>query len=602
MTTIDQVRAARSTRSPEVFVVGPGTAGRHLGDWLANGAIAAVFGVLVLLPLGLVLIQTIMPALFDPVNPRMTLDAGALARAFGEPRLLGAIFNSLLLAGGVCVLATSLGAAYAFAMHRTNMPLRGFFVSVPWLVFLTPAYLKGLAWGLLMSPGGYLTQAGVLPDWLSTAFFGPAGLVFIHTFSLFPLPFFVIGGALAGLGSEFEDAARLSGASLGRAWLRINLPLLAPAFALCAIAVFAEVLSDFGLASTIARTSGFGLLTYSIYVAASAYPVDFALAGSQSLVLLLLVLALVLADRLLRRQMTARLISGRSRPARVYSLGHWRWLVAAGCLLVALLALVLPLGAIAVRSVCRTLSAGPAPGNLTLEFLRQALTFNNPSNEALLRSFGFASITALVAAAAAVLLSLRLDRASGVMRPAVLAISLGTVAVPGIVLGFGYILVWNRLPVFRDWPLPHYGDASLLVTGYIGTALPYCLVIILAAVGQLAPNLTDAARLHGAGWTRRVLRIVLPLVAMSVITAFLFTFIRTMFELPMSELLVPVRGPAAPSVIIHLFGKDDDGPGSALSLLAMLLVGAASATIWLAANGMFARRQATSTALPGASA
>jgi iron(III) transport system permease protein len=551
--------------------------------------ILAIFVLLIGLPLGLVLIQTIMPALFDPLHPTFALDSESIFRTFGETRLLGSILNSLLLAGAVSITATSLGAAYAFGLHRTDMPFKKFLITVPWLVFLTPAYLKGLAWTLLMSPGGYLSQLGLLPDWLSNQFFGPKGLIFVHTFNLFPLPYFVIAGALAGLGREFEDAARLSGAGLSRVWLRINLPLLLPAIALCIIAVYAEVLSDFGLASTIARVSGFALLTYGIYVAASAYPVDFALAGSQALILLLLVIALVLADRILRRQASARLISGRSKPARIYNIGPWRWLLAGIGLLIALFALYLPLFTILLRSLCRTLSGGLASSNLTTQFLLQAMTFNHPSNEALLRSLAYAGMTALIATVVSLVLALRLDMANKFVRPAVMGVALGTVAIPGIVLAFGYILVWNRLPFFTHWPFPHYGDVSLLVTGYVGTALPYCLVIIMTAVGQLAPSLTDAARLHGIGWLKRITHVVLPLVALSVITAFLFTFIRTVFELPMSELLVPVNGPAAPSVIIHLFGKDDEGMGSALSLLAMIIVGLVSAIIWITTQKIFAR-------------
>ncbi|MDP8996340.1 MAG: iron ABC transporter permease [Pseudomonadota bacterium] len=573
----------------------------HLGEWAGNGLILALFFVLIGLPLSVVLLQAIMPALFDPLHPTFGIDLSTAIRAFGEPRLVASILNSLLLAGCVSVSATTLGAFYAFSLHRTDIPFKRFLQTVPWLVFLTPVYLKGLAWVLLMSPGGYLSQLGVMPQFVSDAFFGASGLIFVHTFNLFPLPYFVLTGALAGLGSEFEDAARLSGAGLRRVWLQINMPLLLPAIALCVIAVYAEVLSDFGLASTIARLSGFTLLTYGIYVAASAYPVDFALAGSQALILLCLVAAIVLADRLLRRQNAARLISGRARRARVYKLGAWRRVFAGLGILIALLALVFPILAIVLRSLCRTLSAGLVAENLTLDFLQQAANIYEPSNQALVRSLVFAFVTASMSACIALFLAMRLDNSNKLLKPMIIGIALSTVAIPGIVLGFGYILVWNRLPVFSSWPFPRYGDASLLVTGYIGTALPYCLVIIMTAVGQLSPSLTDAARLHGIGWARRALSIILPLVMLSVMTAFLFTFIRTVFELPMSELLIPVNGPAAPSAIIRLFGKDDEGMGSALSLLAMCSVSAISILVWLVIQKFIARpniKAVQLTALP----
>jgi iron(III) transport system permease protein len=166
------------------------------------------------------------------------------------------------------------------------------------------------------------------------------------------------------------------------------------------------------------------------------------------------------------------------------------------------------------------------------------------------------------------------------MRMLVLGISLGAVAIPGIVLGFGYILVWNRLPGFMNWPFPHYGDASLLVMGYIAAALPYCLMIIVSAVGQLAPNLGDAAKLFGVGAIRRLLRIALPLIWMSVVTAFLMTFIRTVFELPMSQMLIPLDGAPAPPVILRLFSHDRDGLASALSLISMAAVGMLTILAW----------------------
>ena len=550
---------------------------------LLAGLIYVVFVLLIGLPLALVLVQAILPGLFDPAAPNASLSLAPLQQIFASSRVALSILHSLELASTVAVTATALGALFAFVVQRCNVPMRGLIATVPWLIFLTPSYLKALAWVLLMSPGGYLAQIGMPPE-IGSAFFRMPGLVFVHTLSLFPLASFVIGAALVGLGSEFEDAARLSGAPPLMAWFRINGPLLAPALALSAIAIFAEVLSDFGLASTIAKMSSFGVLTYGIYAAASDYPVDFPSAGAQSLVLLALVMLVVLADRVLRRQAHSRLISGRSKPARIYDLKQWRWPLTAAVLSFTVVALVLPVAAIAARSLSRTLGAGLQWSNLTIDNLAEAIAFGSSINSALARSLGYACVTALIACGVGLVLAMRLDQRSPVMRPIVLGLSLGAVAIPGIVLGFGYILLWNRVPGFKDWPLPHYGDGSLLVTGYVAAALPYCLVILVSATGQLAPNLNDAARLLGVGATRRLLRITLPLVSLAVMTAFLLTFIRTVFELPISQMLIPLSGPPAPPVILRLFSHDQDGPASALSLASMLATGAGAALVWLVAS------------------
>ena len=581
----------------------PGPASLLAGLRRHGGALAvyAAFALLIGLPLACVLAQAILPGLFDPRQASGALSLEPLARIFSSPRMATSVLHSLELGAMVAVTTTVLGGAFAVLTRRCDLPFRAVVSALPWLVFLTPSYLKALAWVLLMSPGGYLAQFGLLPPAWSDAFFGLTGLVFVHTLGLFPLASFIIGSALAGLGSEMEDAARLSGANPWRIWLRVNGPLLAPAIALSLIAVFAEVLSDFGLASTIARMSSFGVLTYGIYAAASDYPVDFPAAGAQALVLLALVLLVVLADRLLRRRADPRLISGRTKPARLYDLGPWRWAALSAVLVIAFLALVLPLAAIAARALSQTLGHGLVWSNVTMANVSAALSLSTPANDGLLRSLGYAGLTAIITSALALVLSAQLDRSNPVMRAIVVGLALGAVAIPGIVLGFGYILVWNRLPGLRDWPFPHYGDGSLLVLGYVAAALPYCLVVILSAIGQLAPSLGDAARLHGAGTLRRMLTITLPLVFVSVVTAFLLTFIRTVFELPMSQMLIPQSGAPAPTLILKLFSHDRDGLASAIALVAMAAAGTAATMVWIASRRFIGpRRRPVANGVPGA--
>ena len=564
----------------------PAARARHVVAWFGrqgfSAAVAAMFVLLIALPLGVVLAQAFMPELFSVDHPSVRFSLSALRHCFADPRSVSAIIHSMLLAATAAATSTALGFVYALAMQRTDIPGRRALTLAPWLVFLTPGYLKALAWVLLMSPSGYLAQFGLLPGFVRHAFFALPGLVFVHTLNLFPLAYFIIAGSMAGLGGEFEDAARTVGASPWRAWWHVNLPLLGPAVALAFLAIFAEVVADFGMAATIARTINFGLLTYSIYTATGDYPVDFALAGSLAIVLLAMLAVVLVADRMLRRQRSLRLITGRARPARRMRLGAWRWPAAAALLLVGVLAVYLPLAAIVLRAACRTLGQGLVAHNFTWKFLLQAVTPDAAANQALLRSLGFAAATAIFTGIVALLLAWRLDHAGKLLRQAVLGIAVGTIAIPGIVLGLGYILVWDRLPGFADTAM--YGSWPLLVMGYVAAGLPYALVIVLSAIGQISPSLIDAARLHGAGAVARMVRIVVPLIALSLLTAVLFVFVRTVFELPMSEVLEPSSGPPAPALIVRLFGNDDDGIGSALSLVSILGTGLVGGLIWAAAR------------------
>ena len=553
------------------------------------------FFLLIGLPLLLVLMQAVFPNVFDNVAPNFTFSLAPIGEIFVTPRSYFAILHSVELASLVGVLGTILGGLFALVIERCDIPFRRTVAAIPWILFLTPAYLKTVAWVLLMSSGGYLAEFGLLPPMTGSLFFAFPGLALVHVLGLFPFATFIIGSALRGLGSEMEDAARLGGVPLWRVWLRINLPLLAPALALSFIAIFAQVLSDFGLASTIARMSNFGVLTYEIYAATSSYPINFPLAGTQSLVLLLLMTVVVVIDRLLRRRGDLKLISGRTRPSRDYQLGRWRWLVTFAVFFVTFIALVLPLGAVIVRALTRTLSDGMLLSNFTLANVMAVGDATSPALSALMNSLRYAAIAGFVSSCAAVLLSLQLEGPGKFMRQAVMSIALASIAIPGIVFGFGYILMWNRLPGFSDSAWPHYGNASLLITGYVGVCLPYALVLILTAIGQLAPSLNDSARLFGVGGVRRTLSITLPLVSFSVLTAFLLNFIHIMFELPVSQMLLPRTEFPAPVYILRLLGYDKDGLACALSLVSMVIAGGASLLLYGVFRFIAQRNGASST-------
>jgi iron(III) transport system permease protein len=133
------------------------------------------------------------------------------------------------------------------------------------------------------------------------------------------------------------------------------------------------------------------------------------------------------------------------------------------------------------------------------------------------------------------------------------------------------------------------------VLGYAAAALPYCLIVILAAVGQLSPSLGDAARLQGASRTRRLLEITLPLILLSFVTAFLLTFIRTIFELPISQLLIPLSGPPVPPFVVKLFNHDGDALASALSLYTMIVAGLGAGILWFIAQRFGSSHQSSAT-------
>ena len=527
--------------------------------------------VLIGLPLCLVLIQAIIPGLFDLSGPNLTLSFAAIERVFTSARLAHGLVNTVLLGIVGAVVSTALGTALALVITLTDIRSKSLWSALPWLVFATPSYFKGLAWVLLMSQGGYLVQFGFLSPAMASAFFGPPGLLMVMAFALFPVPYFIVRARLQGLGGEFIDAARMSSSGSWRTIRKIVLPMLLPAIGLALLTTFAEVVGDFGIANTIARSMDFGLITYNIYAATANYPVDFAAAGAQALLLACLVAGSVIAAGMSGTDREMRFVSGRNRQLPMFRLGVWQ---AAALVLLALLVIgstLLPLFAIVVRAFTISLTAGLAADNLSLRAVRTVFDPASVAGEALIWSFVYAIAAAFVTVVFALFFAYRISIAPRMTRLVSASLAMVTVAMPGIILAFGYILLYDRLAGFRELPL--YGSRVLVVIGYAAAALPYCLIFLWAALDRLGASLGEASRLAGASPWRHLTRIVLPLIGQAVLIAFGVTFIRSLFELPMSQFLMPQAGPPLPAVIVNEFTQDRDAVACALAMIALCAVG-----------------------------
>ena len=542
--------------------------------WAAPFLWALVF-VLVGLPIGLVLIQAFVPGLFDLKGPDFTPSVAAIVHVATSPHLARGVIDTVILGVVGAVLATVMGTALALTLDLTDIRGGQFWSIVPWTVFATPGYFKGLAWVLLMLPGGYLVQTGLLSPDAARSFFNLPGLLLVMAFSLFPLPYFIVRARLQGFGGEYLDAARMAGAGRWRILFKVVLPLLVPAIALALLTTFAEVAGDFGIATTIAREMNFGLITYNIYAAAASYPVDFPAAGAQALLLVLLVAGSIIATGTSGADKTTRFVSGRSRSLTRFRLGGWQLPTQGALFLLAFGSVLLPLSAIVTRAVTVTLGDGLSAANLSLAALRKVFDPSSESGQALIWSFIYSLIAAVIAVGLGLVFAYQVSLRGRLTRLVAAGLAMVTVTLPGIILAFGYILVFDRLPGFRNSGL--YGSRALVVIGYAATALPYCLIFLWSALDRLGASLHEASRLAGASPRRHLLRIVMPLVAGALAIAFGVTMVRSLFELPMSQFLLPLAGPPLPVVIADGFTTGRDAAACALALVALGIVGLGAA-------------------------
>src|SRR5262249_52467035 len=143
---------------------------------------------------------------------------------------------------------------------------------------------------------------------------------------------------------------------------------------------------------------------------------------------------------------TTRFVSGRSQAIVRFRLRRWHLPALAALIILGLGSVVLPLLAIAARAVTVSLGDGLAAHNLSLAGLRPVFDSSSQSGQALLWSFAYSFAAAAFAVGFGLIFAYEISLAGRLTRLATSGLALVTVALPGIVLAFGYILAYDRVP------------------------------------------------------------------------------------------------------------------------------------------------------------
>ena len=492
-----------------------------------------------------------------------------------------AVVNSLWVSSAAAVLGVTLGFPIAWLVARTTLPGRRLVPGAMWLVLLLPSWLPALGWERIVQPDGVMYRLGLDWPWVTQAIMGPFGVVLLLGLRCVPFSYLAISAALGGLGQEFEDAARVHGANRTQA-MRLIVPILAPAIWSAMAIGFAESISDFGVAATLAYNSNFSLATYQLYAAIGNFPPSFPLAAGMGWLLVAAVaIPLSLQARALRGRSYA-ILSGRTRQAVRRQLSR-RSLIGT-CAGVGLF-FVVALGIPGFGAVSGSLLADYGGSfSLTLENYR-ALFAQAGLIGPLERSLFYAVLTATITVTGGFIAARMLARrritgprgVRGVVPPranwatgALDFLLLASVALPGVVFGAGYIFAYN-LPVMSRLGINLYQTVTLLIIAYSASSLPTNARVLVGAVSQLQASLKDAARAHGAGAVVAWARGVLPVVSRPIVMAWLFTFCGVFLELPLSQLLYAPGSPPASIAIEDNLSNYHFGVGMAQAVLAVAI-------------------------------
>jgi len=530
-------------------------------DWLGLGVVAALT-LLVLAPMATVVAQAFVPGAFT--GQAMQAGPGLLLEIFERPLWRRALSNSLFLATVAALAGGIIGTALAVLRASGRMALGGALDVAAWAIIILPSFIVAQGWILFASRGGIANQwfgLGFVPDMV----FNPWGLAAVMALKSWPFAYITVSAALHWRMEDHLHAARLCGASALRILWTVRIPMLLPAVLSGAVLIFIDVLGDFGLPAALATTYRFPTLTYAIYVAINQSPIRFDLAGVLAFYVTAIMAAAVLLYITALRRRRHDFLGARAQAAPG---GRARaGLPDAAAALALTLALVIPIGSSVLVSFTDRISAGFALSNLTLRHYDFVLQTGGAFLSALSTSLWIAAQTAagsaILATAAAYVMTFsdfRLNRLIDVT----CTLSL---AVPGVVLGIGYIFVWNAPAVDRAG-LSLYGTQHILVLAGIAGAVPIAVRVLLGAMAQVPASMLSAAALQGAGLGRQIMTIAVPLIAAALVAATLTAFGSAVFDLAINAILRPPRLQVLPVYVNRAFEQGEFGAATAATLVA----------------------------------
>ena len=513
---------------------------------------------------------------------------GNFAAALGDERNVLALRHSLEVALSSTVIATAIGAFLAWLVARTDLPGRRFFRTAFVLPFLIPPFVGAIAWLYILGPVGYLNRLWMTITGSSEPLFvvyGYAGIVLVLVLHDIPLVYLTVLGGLERMNPELEEAAQISGSGTWRVMRTITLPLMVPVLLAAAVLTFTSDIAEFGIPAVLGFSQGYFVLPVKIYeqIARGFAADSIGLAAALAVVLMSTgALALLVQRWLLRGDRAQRyvVISGKSmQPSRV-RLGTARWWLFALCLTLVLATTVMPVAAVALTSLIRSVGLSPAPENWSLRHFEAVLTGLPAATRGIRNSLILAVSAATIVAVLGALIAYLIVR-TRLRGRALLDVSASLpYAIPGTVFALGVILAWLR--PFPGVAFTLYNTLWIILVAYVGRYMIFGVRPTAASLAQVHTSLEEAARVSGAGWLRTFRDIVLPLVLPGIFAAWFLVFIPTLRELTVSILLWSAGNETIGVMVFNLQESGQEGPGAALALVMIgLLVAANYAARWL---------------------
>ena len=481
---------------------------------------------------------------------------------FSKAYYLRAFWHSMIIALLTTFFSMVLGIPLAFFTTRFRIKGATFLNTLSVLALLSPTFIGAYSWITMLGRNGFLRllfqSIGInLPQ-----IYGPLGIVLADSLQYYPFISLMTSGALMTIDRSLEEASENLGARSVKTFFSVTLPMVMPSLTGGALIVFMMSLSNFGTPMVIGGNYlVLPTLAYNLYTSEiSQMP---GLASTVSIILMLCASVVIVLQQWVssRRKYASMLVN---RPVVKQLKGVKSVLAHLLCYFIVLFSM-LPLAVIVYYSFRKT--SGPVfqPGFALSSY--RTIFFDVPKT--VTNSFLYSIIAVILIASIGTLLGFVIARKRNVAVKVLDPLLMIPYMVPGTVLGIGFIVAFNKPPLFLS------GTALIIILTYFIRRLPYSVRSAASILKQIDPALEEAGINLGSPPGRTFRTITLPLMRGGIISGGIMSWVTSMNELSASILLY-VGATMTMPIKIYLSVLDGYfGPASAMSTILLVVTGIA---------------------------
>jgi iron(III) transport system permease protein len=461
--------------------------------------------------------------------------------------------NSLLVGTLTALVGTLIGYIFAYSINRAGIAMKGFFKTVAVIPMVFPPFIGAMSIIMLFGFNGLITSKifGIT----NFPVYGFWGLMIAQVVTFFPVAFITLDGVLSTISPVLEDAAFNLKANRLQVFLKVVLPLSIPGITSTMLVLFIESLADFGNPLILAG-SRFPILSVQAYLQITGM---FDLKAGSALAVWLLVPSLIafLAQKYWVSKKRYVTVTGKPRTSTLKSVTPFvKWLLFSICLIFALFILLI----YAVIFWGAFTRAWGMNNQFTLENFKYVFDVGFDS----IKDTVIIALTSTpISAVLGMIVAFLVVRKSFPGRKSMELVSMLNFAVPGTVIGIGYILAFNSKPLLLT------GTFAILVLNFIFRYIPVGIQSGVSLLGQIDPSIEEAAYSLGANDRQVFRKITLPLIVPAFFSALVYAFVRAMTAISAAIFLVSADWNL---MTVQILSETDAGRLSAACAYSVILI------------------------------